>query len=77
MCRDCDDWMVTGRLRRREIRHDKSGPEEMPHRKKGGKKRVRSDHKHDYVVKEHRIPLWRGDDYIYYTKTCSVCGRRG
>lgn len=73
MCRRCEE---EGIPRKRDFQQDKSGPEEMPHRKKGGKKRVRSDHKHEYEKTEHRIPLYSGEDYVYYVKKCIVCDRR-
>lgn len=73
MCKDCDDWMVSGRLRRREVRWDFGNAPEVPkHRKKGGKKRVRqvSDHKHVYIWQKASVDYWwwtdsRWDTYQY------------
>ena len=66
----CEDWIVEGRLKRREIRHG-GGPEELPHKKKSKKKkRKRVDHKHEYAV---IVEGYFGREYI--AVRCKVCNK--
>ena len=56
-------------------------PEDAPrHRKKLKKKRVRSDHKHEYetvCIDAHSVIYRRGEKipYLYLGKRCRICGR--
>lgn len=76
MCSDCDDWIVSGRLKRREIRHSKDGPEEMPHRKKGGKNKwcgKKEGRVCEFTVK---VLKWSSTKSRTYSMACPVCHKQ-
>ena len=69
-----DSYRVRGIIKR-DFQHDHSGPEEMPHRKKGtGKKfckKNKGNHVFDTYTEWSTYSTWR-----YRYKACA-CGRRG
>lgn len=74
MCKHCDDWIVSGRLARREIRQDHGGgPEEMPYRKKGKGKKYCNKNKGPHVY-----DTWTGfftyPTFRYRYRACK-CGK--
>lgn len=73
MSRGCGCCVDT-RNERKAFRQSKEMPEVAPHRKKGGKPRVRKkdDHKHIYVHERRTEEAWYSDTlYVYDVWACA------
>jgi len=74
--KDPNSWGYGG-IKKRDFNQSHDGPEELPSKKKAGRKKI-SRCAHDYeFIKEIIWPSWgRKKDAIYSYSACSKCGKK-
>lgn len=70
-----DSWKARG-LIKRDFQHDHSGPEEMPHRKKGGNGKWCGKKVGRVCEFTEKVMKWSSQRYRAYVMECPVCHKQ-